>query len=156
MFGIARIIKAWFSKPTEEKLGKTIFDSKLGKLVCNYKPSDDYFSWETELKQPNAKEPISIWIDGDLNGPYSNALQKAYEIVDSISDITYKVQQEIDNRFPEKKVNLSDDYNLEDISVFVDEETKSIDFELEYYTEDSKIMISVEFIADTIESIDFY
>lgn len=153
---LLRFVKLFQSLLTKKSSNKTIMDSRLGKLVCEYKPNDDYFTWDAELEQGKGKEPISISIDGNLNGPYSEVLQKAHEIVNRIPDLTYKVQKEIDNRFPDKNVNLSKEYNLEDIFVYRDEETKTIDYELEYCTDDSEIMISVEFVNDQVNGIDFY
>lgn len=153
MLKIIKLLQSLLSRKSSRKI---IMDSRLGKLVCEYKSNEKYFTWDAELEHGRGKEPISISIDGDLNGPYSNALHKAHEVVNMIPDLTYKIQKEIDSRFPEKKVDLSKDYNLEDIFVYVDEETKTVDFELEYCTEDAEVMISVEFVNDQINGIDFY
>ena len=152
------ILKLLFGNLFSKKpLEKTILDSKIGKLVCVYKPNDTYFTWDTEYKIRNNKgEPISICIDGDLNGPFFNVIQKTYEIIDSLSDLSYEVQKQIDVEFPERKINLTRDYSFKDIYVLINEETNKVDFELEYYTEDAEIMISVEFINDKIEVIEFY
>ncbi|WP_291129697.1 hypothetical protein [Flavobacterium sp. UBA7682] len=136
---------------------KIIMDSKLGKLTCDYKSSDEYFSWDGKVKsKTKGVKSIALSIDGDLNGPYPVALQKAYQIVDTIPDLNYKVQQEIDLKFPEKQINLSRDFRLDDISIYFDEETNDADFDFEYYTEDNSIMVSVEFVNGAIETIDFY
>lgn len=132
-------------------------DSKLGKLVCQYKLNDAYFTWDTQYKMNNNKgEPVSICIDGDLNGPFSNALQKTYEIIDSLAELAHEIQKQIDVEFPEKKINLNREYSFKDIYVYINEESDKVDFELEYYSYDNEIMISVEFINDKIAVIEFY
>ncbi len=151
-----QFLKSLFvGEPTKQV--KIIMDSKLGKLTCDYKSTDKFFSWDGKLKS-NTKgvKSIALSIDGDLNGPYLPALQKAYQIVDTIPDLSYSVQKEIDLKFPEKQINLSRDFRLDDITIFWDAETNEVDFELEYYTEDNDIMVSVEFAKGTIEAIDFY
>ena len=152
------VLKLLFGNLFSKKpLEKTIIDSKLGKLVCQYKPNDAYFTWDSEYKINNNKgEPVAICIDGDLNGPFSNALQKTYQIIDSLSELSYKVQKQIDVDFPERKINLTRDYSFKDIYVLINEETSKVDFELEYYSDDAEIMISVEFINDKIDVIEFY
>ncbi len=142
---------------SKKPLEKTIMDSKLGKLVCQYKPNDAYFTWDTEYKiQNNKGETLSICIDGDLNGPFSNTLPKTYQIIDSLTDLSYEVQKQIDVEFPEKKIKLSSNFYFKDVYVYINEETNMIDFELEYYSEDAEIMISVEFENDKIAVIEFY
>lgn len=142
---------------SKKSLEKTLIDSKLGKLICTYKKEDIYFTWDTEyMFNNNNSEPISISIDGDNNGPFSNTLQKTYQIIDSISELQSKIQTKIDLQFPEKKIDLKRDFNLEDIYVYMEEESNSVEYEFEFYTNDSEIMISVEFINDEIEVIEFY
>lgn len=152
------VLKLLFGNLFSKKpLVKTIMDSKLGKLVCQYKPDNVYFTWDTEYKiKINNEEPISICIDGDLNGPFSNVLQKTYQIIDSLSELSYEVQNQIDVEFSERKINLTRDYSFKDIFVHINEETNKVDFELEYYSNDAEIMISVEFINDKIDVIEFY
>ncbi len=152
------VLKLLFGNLFSKKpLEKTIMDSKLGKLVCQYKPDNVYFTWDTEYKiKNNNEEPISICIDGDLNGPFSNVLQKTYQIIDSLSELSYEVQNQIDVEFSERKINLTRDYSFKDIFVHINEETNKVDFELEYYSNDAEIMISVEFINDKIDVIEFY
>ena len=156
MFGIPQFFKKMFSTSSEKELTKSLVDAKLGKLECTYKLSDTFFSWDGELTQTKGKEPICISIDGDLNGPFSDALHKVYQIIDSVLQINFDIQKALDTRFPEKKINLSRDFYLEDISIFKDEETGVLDYELEYFSDKSDFMISVEFVNDTINGIDFY
>ncbi|WP_298304298.1 hypothetical protein [Flavobacterium sp.] len=136
---------------------KTLVDSKLGKLICTYEKEDVYFTWDTEYKfNNNNREPISISIDGDINGPFSKTLQKTYQIMDSIFELQSKIQTKIDSQFPEKNIDLKRDFNLEDLYIYLVEETNSVEYEFEYYSNDSEIMISVEFVKDEIEAVEFY
>jgi hypothetical protein len=118
---------------------------------------DVYFTWDNEYKFNNNNcEPISISIDGDTNGPFSNTLQKTYQIMDTISELQSKIQTKIDLQFPEKNIDLKRDFNLEDLYIYLEEETNSLEYEFEYYSNDSEIMISVEFVNDEIEAVEFY
>jgi hypothetical protein len=152
------VLKLFFGSLFSKKsLEKTLIDSKLGKLICIYKKEDIYFTWDTEYKlNNNNSEPISISIDGDTNGPFSSTLQKTYQIMDSISELQSKIQTKIDLQFPEKNIDLKRDFNLEDLYIYLEEETNSVEYEFEYYSNDSEIMISVEFVNDDIEAIEFY
>ena len=142
---------------SKKPLEKTLVDSKWGKLICTYKQEDIYFTWDTEYKfHNNNGEPISINIDGDNIGPFSSTLQKTYQIMDSIAELQSKIQTKIDLQFPEKKIDLKRDFNLEDIYIYLEEETNSVEYEFEFHSNDSEIMISVEFINDEIEAVEFY
>lgn len=152
-----RFLKKLFGLEFSKTLKKTIIDSKLGKLVCEYESTDEFYTWNTEFQQQDKTDKvISISIDGDLNGPFFNVLQKTYQILESLSDLSNKVQTEIDLKFSDKKINIYEDFNLEDISVYKDEESNSLNYDLEYYSGDCEIMISVEFINDKIDIIEFY
>ena len=153
-----QVLKLLFGSLFSKKsLEKTLVDSKLGKLLCTYKKEDIYFSWDTEYKfNNNNREPISISIDGDTNGPFSNTLQKTYQIMDSIAELQSKIQTKIDLQFPEKNIDLKRDFNLEDLYIYLEEESNSVEYEFEYYSNDSEIMISIEFVNDEIEAIEFY
>jgi hypothetical protein len=111
---------------SKKSLEKTLVDSKLGKLICIYKKEDIYFTWDNEYKFNNNNcEPISISIDGDTNGPFSNTLQKTYQIMDTISELQSKIQTKIDLQFPEKNIDLKRDFNLEDLYIYLEEETNN-------------------------------
>lgn len=151
-----QFLKSIFAREPERQV-KVIMDAKLGKLKCEYKSSDKYFYWDGKLKSGiKGVKSTKFSIDGDLNGPYSAVLQQTYQIVDTIPNLTDSIQKEIDSKFPEKQINLLRDFHLDDVSVNFDEETKEVDFELEYYTEDNSIMVSVEFVKGKIEAIEFY
>lgn len=138
---------------TEEKV---IMDSKLGKLTNTYTSKDQFFFWCGEIKLRNYKEKTEFTIDGNMNAPFDVPLQKAYYVIDRIADLEYDIQKQLDSKFADKKINLSRDFSLQDISFYYDEETKENDYDFEYYNEDSSIMISVNFIEDKIDEIDFY
>ncbi len=150
-------LKELFGIGSYKGLQKTIMDSKLGKLVCEYKANDTYFTWDTEYKLSNNKgEPVSITIDGDLNGPFSSTLQKTYQIIDTITELSHDVQKQIDVQFPEKEISLTKNYSLSDVFVYINEETNKVDFEFEFITGDAEIMISVEYVNNEIDVIEFY
>ena len=151
-----QLLKLIFGKKDKNKLSKTVTDSKFGTLINEYEDGDDSFTWFTELNQSKEdSEPISVYVDGDLNKPYSETLNKAYQLADRIPDLAYEIQKELDWKYSEKKINLSRNFRLDDIYVYFDEDQK-LCFELEYFTQNNDIMISVEFVEDKIEAIDFY
>ena len=149
------LLKLIFGGLSKKKSTKSIIDSKLGKLTTEYSEKDNYYSWDFELKIKKGKK-VAFSLDGNLNGPFNDVLQKAYQMVDFVEDLFSEVQMELDTKFAEKKINLANDYTLEDVFIYKDEETGSVDFELEFYTEGSEIMISVEFVNDKIKMIEFY
>ena len=149
------LLKSIFGGFSKKKSTKFIIDSKLGKLTNEYSEKDNYYSWDFELKRKKG-EKIAFSLDGNLNAPFNDVLQKAYIIVDTVDNLFEKVQAELNIKFAEKKINLTNDFALEDIFIYKDEETGSVDFDLEFYSEGSEIMISVEFVNDKIEIIEFY
>lgn len=149
------LLKSIFGGFSKKKSTKSIIDSKLGKLTNEYSEKDNYYSWDFELKRKKG-EKIAFSLDGNLNAPFNDVLQKAYIIVDTVDNLFEKVKAELNIKFAEKKINLANDFALEDIFIYKDEETGSVDFDLEFYSEGSEIMISVEFVNDKIEIIEFY
>jgi hypothetical protein len=152
-----QLLKSIFGQNDKRKFKKKISDAKFGTLVNEYEEGDKTFTWMAEVNNNREdKEPISVTIDGDFNKPYPETLNKAYQLVESIPDLAYQVQKELDWKFSEKKINLSRDFRLDDIYVYLDDDDKTVCFELEYFTENNDVLISVEFINDEIKAIDFY
>lgn len=152
-----RILKLLFGSVFEKSSTKTIIDSRLGKLTCDYTQKDQYFSWRTELTNINqSKAPTAIYIDGDLNGPYAQALDMAKKIIDKTAEITTIVQKELDLKFPDKQLNLSKGYILDDLSFFYDpEDPEATDFEVEYFSETTE-MVSAGFRDNIVVELDLY
>ncbi|MGC4039758.1 MAG: hypothetical protein QM710_02905 [Flavobacterium sp.] len=151
------LLKLLFGSLFSKKQTKTLIDSKLGKLTNEYEPKDQFFFWNGEINPKGKnKEKTQFTIDGDINSPYPASLQKAYEVLDRLEMLTYDVQKALDSKFPEKGINLSRDFNFQQISFFADEETGCTDFDFEYFTEDASIMVSVEFVNNKIDLIEFY
>lgn len=147
-----KFLKSLFEKKPKE-LSKTIYDSKFGKLTTDYFESDEYFYWAFEVKN-KTENATSVTIDGTLDGPFSEVLSKAYLIMDSLELITQSVQKELNLKFQEKNIDLGK-YYIDDIYFFKDEESNSICYDLEYFS-DVEEMISVEFQNDKIILIEFY
>lgn len=146
-----KFIKSLFEKKLE--LSKTIYDSKFGKLTTDYVESDEYFNWDFEVKN-KTENATSVTIDGTLEGPFSEVLSKAYLIMDTLELITQSVQKELNLKFQEKNIDLGK-YYIDDIYFFKDEESNSICYDIEYFS-DVEEMISVEFQNDKIILIEFY
>jgi hypothetical protein len=151
---LLRLFKDFLIDSFRKKETKHFFDSKLGRLTCEFnRKHDEFFFWNTEVNNINKnKSKTSISIDGDTNSPFLNSLAIAHKIIETISDITAEVQKEIDNKFSEKKIKLATNYILDDISIYSGSE---VDYELEYYS-DKDEMISVGFKNNSITELDFY
>lgn len=151
------ILKAIFGGMTSKKLTKTIVDSKLGKLTNEYTGKDEYFSWYTELVGINGdRSETAIYIDGDLNSPYSQALELARTMIDQTARLTHEVQIALDKKFPQKGLDLSKGYSLTDMSFFYDpEDADATDFEMEF-SSDSTEMVSAGFKDNQLVELDLY
>ena len=88
-----------------------------------------------------------------MTSPYSTALEIAHKVIDSISNITYDVQQELNAKFSEENIDLSKGYTLDDITVYMDNE---VEYELEYFSDGKEVMVSVSFIDNKITELDLY
>ena len=134
---------------------KTCVDSRLGKLTCEFdRKKDEFFFWNAEINTINKdKSPTDITIDGDMTSPYSTALEIAHKVIDSISNITYDVQQELNAKFSEENIDLSKGYTLDDITVYMDNE---VEYELEYFSDGKEVMVSVSFKDNKITELDLY
>lgn len=141
-------------KNNSDKETKTFFDSKLGELTCEFnRKRDQFFFWNAILKTINKdKTETSITIEGSANTPYSNLLDIAYRTISGLDTITANVQNELNQKFPGKNIDLSKGYVVDDISFYTDDE---VDYEIEFYS-DNQEMVSVSFKNDVITELDLY
>jgi len=149
------LIKILFSSLFSKTEKRTYIDARLGKMMCEVDAKgEQFFLWNAEIKSINKTEPTTISVEGDINGPNPELLQKAYTVIGEIEDFKFIVQKELDYKFAEKRINLSKEYYIDDISLYLEDE---LDFEIEFYSdEQDQPMISVAFNNKNIAELDFY
>jgi hypothetical protein len=132
---------------------KTIVDSRFGKLTCEFKPDDPFYFWDGTLTTLNSdKSETVISIDGDLNGPYDKSLDLLLWITQHVSGINAEVQQKAIAQFPDKSIDLTADFTIDDISIYKD---KDGDFEIEYNSDENG-MLSVNFKDGKVLKMELY
>lgn len=147
-------IKSLFGGKTNQNETKVFYDSRLGKLTCEFdRKSEEFFFWNAILTNiNNDKSETTITIEGDVNSPNSGLLDSAYKIIDNLSSITADVQNGLNGKYPEKSIDLSKGYVLDDISFYADDE---VEYEMEF-TSDDQEMVSVSFKNNSITELDLY
>lgn len=149
------LLKVLFSGLFKKTIKKIHFDARLGKMVCEINAKDEkFFFWNAEINSINKKDPTTVSVEGDINGPNLNLLQKTYNVILEIEDFKGIVQKELDYKFAEKKINLLKDYYVEDISLYLEDD---VDFEVEFSSDEVDTpMISVGFKDKNIVELDLY
>lgn len=149
------LIKILFSSLFTKTIKKTFTDARLGKMVCEIDAKGEkFFFWNAEINSINKENPTTVSVEGDINGPNLNLLQKTYNVISEIEDFKFIVQKELDYKFTDKRINLSRDYYIDDISLYLEDD---LEFEVEFYSDDDdKPMISVGFNNKNIAELDFY
>jgi len=149
------IIKILFSSLFSKTIKKTYTDARLGTMTCTIDlKGEEFFFWNAELKSINKTEPTTVSVEGDINGPNLSLLQKTYNVIAEIEDFKFILQKELDYKFTDKRINLSRDYYIDDISLYLEDD---LDFEIEFYSDDNdKPMVSVGFNNRNITELDFY
>ncbi|CAM3596198.1 hypothetical protein FSS13T_16730 [Flavobacterium saliperosum S13] len=147
-------LKSLFGNKTNDNETKVFYDSKLGKLTCEFdRKKDEFFFWNAILTNiNNDKSETTITIEGDVNCPNSGLLDSAYKIIDNLNSITADVQNGLNSKYPEKSIDLSKGYVLDDISFYTDDE---VEYEMEF-TSDDQEMVSVSFKNNLITELDLY
>ena len=138
---------------------KEVVDNTLGKIFLEYKDEfEEFYFWEVELNSINKdKTETSITLDGDFSNPSSKCIDRLKLFLNDINSFMTKIQQELNDKHPEKNIDIKR-YNLEDISVYHNENSdiEESDLELEFYSESSKDIISVEFSKNKLILLEFY
>ena len=138
---------------------KEVIDNTLGKIFLEYKDSfEEFYFWQVELNSINKdKTETSITLDGDFSKPSSKCVDKLKVFLNDINTFLDKIQQELNAKHSEKNIDIKL-YNLEDISVYQNDNSdiEESDLELEFYSESSKELISVEFSNNKIILLEFY
>lgn len=149
------LLKILFSSLFKKTIRKTFIDARLGKMVCEIDAKGEkFFFWNAEIKSINKDNPTTVSVEGDINAPNLNLLQKTYNVISEIEDFKFIVQKELDYKYADQKINLSKDYYVDDISLYLED---GLDFEVEFYSdEDDKPMISVGFNDKNIVELDLY
>ena len=149
------LIKILFSGLFTKKIKKTFIDARLGKMICEIDvKGEKFFFWNAEINSINKTEPTTISVEGDVNGPNLDLLQKAYKVIEEIEDFKFIIQKELDYKFTDQKLNLLKDYYADDISLYLED---GLDFEVEFYSDEAdKPMISVAFNEKNIVELDLY
>lgn len=155
-----KFITKLFQNKTVSKLNrKEVIDTTLGKIFLEYKDAfEDFYFWEVELYSINKdKTKTSITIDGDFNTPSFICVDKLKLFLKDINSFLDLIQHELNTKHKEKNIFIKN-FNLEDISVYTNENStiEESDLELEFYSESSKDMLSVEFSKNKLHLLEFY
>lgn len=143
---ILEIILPLFKKKTRKD-----FHTKFGTMTCEFGKGDQYFYWHIYTDRFNDnKYSTSLWIEGTQIKPDQILLEKANQLIIDIKSYAEIVQNELDSKFPSKKIVLNKEYKVDDVDFSLENE-----LEIEY-SSDEQDMISVVFNGKKIQKLELY
>lgn len=137
--------------PLLKKKTRKDYHSKFGTLTCEYGKEDTSFYWHIYTDRFNKnKYSASLWIEGTQTKPDQLLLEKSYGLITDMKEYTQIAQHELDCKFASQKINLSEDYAINEI-----EFNQDGSLEIEYLSDEDDT-INVIFVNRIIQKLELF